>query len=68
MTKEEIATMIAGALFDFGGFLTTRAEAVTVGAAHDAAPVVQLVAAFLESRGLDPAGAADVEHWQDRLC
>lgn len=56
--------LIAGALFDLMGFLTTREHAVTLGAKHDAVPAVDLLKEWAETRGLDLSNA-EVIAWRD---
>ena len=72
-TKKEPATtepvedglplIVAGAIFDFAGFLTTRAEVIEVGSTANAGPVADLVKEWAELRGLSLADAA-VLSWQ----
>lgn len=38
----------AQAIFDFAGWLTTRREAITLSAAHDASPIADLIKEYLE--------------------
>lgn len=53
---------IAGALFDFLGFLTTRDVPTTFGASHDATPAIELLAEWAKTRGLS-LDDADVGGW-----
>jgi hypothetical protein len=53
---------IAGALFDFLGFLTTSDEVWTFSAQHDAAPAVRALEQWAGKRGLSLA-EADVSGW-----
>lgn len=55
--------IVAGAIFDFAGFMTTRSEVIEVGSTAEAGPVADLVKEWAESRGLDLANAA-VLSWQ----
>ena len=55
--------IVAGAIFDFAGFMTTRSEVIEVGSTADAGPVADLVKEWAELRGLDLADAA-VLSWQ----
>lgn len=55
--------IVAGAIFDFAGFMTTRAEVIEVGSTAEAGPVADLVKEWAELRGLDLADAA-VLSWQ----
>lgn len=43
----------AGALYGFGGWITTRYEPVTVGAYEDAAIVAELIDEFIKKQGID---------------
>lgn len=56
--------IIAGALFDFMGFLTTRNEVITLSSHHEAGPAVEALRAFADKRqfNLDEAKVAD---WMD---
>lgn len=58
-------TVIAGALFDFLAWLSTR-DTLVVGAHHDAAPLPELLGEWADTRGLSLAGA-EVQSWQKRL-
>ena len=58
--------VIAGAIFDFAGFLTTRTRVIEVGETANASPVAELVREWAEIRGLSLADAA-VLSWQDLL-
>lgn len=55
--------IVAGAIFDFAGFMTTRSEVIEVGSTAEAGPVADLVKEWAELRGLDLADAA-VLSWQ----
>lgn len=55
--------IVAGAVFDFAGFMTTRSEVIEVGSVAAAGPVAELVKEWAELRGLDLANA-DVLSWQ----
>lgn len=73
MTNEEqevkpldVDNLIAGALFDFVGYLTTRTKAVRLGARHEATPAMVLLTNFAKSRGLDLSGA-EVNRWAELL-
>ena len=55
--------IIAGAIFDFAGFLTTRAKVIEVGSTANAGPVADLVKEWAELRDLNLADAA-VLSWQ----
>lgn len=51
---------IAGAVFDFGAFLTGRPYTITLGASHDTAPIIPLIREWAELRKLD-TGAPNLE-------
>ncbi len=55
--------IVAGAIFDFAGFMTSRSEVLEVGSTAEAGPVADLVKEWAELRGLDLADAA-VLSWQ----
>lgn len=55
---------IAGALFDFAGFLTTREKLIVVGSTADAAPIADLVKEWAGLRELSLDDAA-VRSWQE---
>lgn len=58
--------IIAGALFDFAAYLTTRNETLVLGSGHDAAPIVQALEEWAEDREFDLTDA-DVTHWQTQV-
>ena len=58
--------IVAGALFDFIGFLTTRSEVIKLGASELAPPALEALEEWAKSRGLNLDPAAVVE-WQDQL-
>ena len=64
-THEECRSMIAGALFDFAGYLTTMEQSITVGAKHDTMPVIDALQDWAEKRGNTRAWLdhADVRDW-----
>ena len=53
---------VAGALFDFLGYLTTRESPVTFSTRHSASPAVEVLQAWADKKGLDISDA-DVENW-----
>jgi hypothetical protein len=66
--QEPVAhTVIAGALFDFMGYLTTRKERIVLSAADDAAPAVDAIRDFATKRGLS-LDDAQVREWIDALA
>jgi hypothetical protein len=52
LTRQPSEGVIAGALFDFAGHLTTLAESYEVGARHDASRMVEELKAWASKRGL----------------
>ena len=56
--------IIAGALFDFMGFLTSRNERLMLSSADNASPAVEAITNFAKMRGLS-LDDARVEDWQD---
>lgn len=58
--------VIAGAIFDFAGFLTTRDKVIEVGSTAEAAPIADLVEEWASARGLSLEDAA-VLSWQEWL-
>lgn len=56
--------VIAGALFDFMGWLTSRKERLVLSSADDASPAVEAITEFAKMRGLS-LGDAKVQDWQD---
>lgn len=67
MTNDNREALIAGALFDFAGHLTTMDEVYEVGASRDASRMVAELRAWAKKRGLN-LSAADVVGWQDALA
>jgi hypothetical protein len=56
--------VIAGALFDFMGWLTSRKETLILSSADNASPAVEAITEFAKMRGLSLDGAR-VQDWQD---
>ena len=56
--------VIAGALFDFMGWLTSRKERIVLSGADEAGPAVDAIRDFAKMRGLS-LGDAKVQDWQD---
>jgi hypothetical protein len=56
------AARLAGALFDFAGYLTSHPEVIPVGASAWATPIVDRLVAWAEKRGLSLEDA-DIEGW-----
>ena len=58
--------IIAGALFDFMGYLTSRAERIVLSASDDASPAIDAIRDFAQKRGLSLDDAL-VREWIDEL-
>ena len=58
---------IAGALFDFAGFLSGRQEVLTCSAVHDVVPLVEAVTEFMTLRGVDQNCDPWVKDWKNWL-
>ena len=56
--------VIAGALFDFMGWLTSRKERIVLSGADEAGPAVDAIRDFAKMRGLS-LDDAKVQDWQD---
>jgi len=54
---------IAGVLFDFMGWLTSREKRLTLSSTDEASPAVEAITEFAKMRGLS-LHDAQVEHWQ----
>jgi hypothetical protein len=54
---------IAGVLFDFMGWLTSREKRLTLSSTDEAGPAVEAITEFAKMRGLSLQDA-QVEHWQ----
>ena len=64
MTEDEV---IAGALFDFMGWLTSRKERIVLSSADEASPAVDAIKDFAKMRGLS-LDNAQVQTWQEALA
>lgn len=60
-------TVIAGAVFDFMGYLTFRKERIVLSAADEASPAVDAISDFATKRGLSLDNAR-VRDWVDALA
>jgi hypothetical protein len=58
--------VIAGALFDFMGWLTSRPKRIMLSSADDASPAVDAIRDFAKMRGLS-LDDAQVQSWQEAL-
>jgi hypothetical protein len=62
--QEPVAhSVVAGALFDFMGWLTSRDKRLTLSSTDEASPAVEAITEFAKMRGLRLEDA-HVEHWQ----
>lgn len=59
--------MIAGALFDFMAWLTSRPKRIMLSSADDASPAVDAIKDFAKLRGLS-LDDAQVQNWQEALA
>ena len=59
-----VQAVIAGALFDFMGWLTTRKERLILSSTDDASPAADAIKVFAEMRGLS-LNDARVQDWQN---
>jgi len=65
--QEPVAhSVVAGALFDFMGWLTSRDKRLMLSSTDEATPAVEAIAEFAKMRGL-LLEDAQVEHWQATL-
>jgi len=64
MTKDEV---IAGALFDFMGWLTSRKKRIVLSSVDEASPAVDAIKDFAKMRGLS-LDNAQVQTWQEALA
>lgn len=58
---------VAGVLFDFMGWLTSRKERLVLSSSDEASPAVEAITEFAKMRGLSLADA-DVQSWQQALA
>ena len=62
--RETRQAIIAGALFDFMGWLTSRKERIVLSFSDEASPAVNAIRDFAKMRGLS-LDDAQVQDWQD---
>lgn len=66
--QEPVAhSIVAGALFDFMGWLTTRRERLVLSSVDNASPAADAIKDFAEMRGLSISDA-EVQRWQEHLA
>lgn len=66
MSSEKLDSVVAGAILDFMGWLTTRPERLTLSGTDDAAPATEAVKEFLTMRGVDQDRAPMIFNWPGR--
>ena len=64
--SDGLPLVVAGAIFDFAGYMTTRSKVIEVGSTAEAGPVADLVKDWAKLRGLSLDDAA-VLSWQEWL-
>ena len=62
--QEALQQIIAAALYDFGGFITTRQKQLVASATDNAADTVEALKEFMEKRGINPCQDVPVLSWQ----
>jgi len=66
--QEPVAhSIVAGALFDFMGWLTSRRERLVLSSTDDAAPAADAIREFAQMRSLS-INDAQVQEWQEHLA
>ena len=66
MSAEKLDHVVAGAIFDFIGYLTSRSEVLVLSKKHDVAPAVEAIQEFLTLRGVDQQCEPMVSEWHGR--
>lgn len=66
MSKESLDHVVAGAIFDFMGWLTTREERLTLSSSDNASPAADAIKEFLTLRGVDMTGEPMIFLWPAR--
>lgn len=66
MSQEKLDHVIAGALYDFVGWLTTRPERLILSSTDDAAPAAEVVKDFLTMRGVAQDCEPMIHYWPAR--
>ena len=66
MSQEKLDHVVAGAIFDFMGWLTTRQEKLVLSSADDAAPAAEAVKGFLTMRGVAQDCEPMIHDWPAR--
>lgn len=66
MSQEKLDHVVAGAIYDFMGWLTTRPEKLTLSSSDDAAPAAESVKVFLMLRGVAQDCEPMIHDWPGR--
>lgn len=66
MSHEKLDHVVAGAIYDFMGWLTTRPEKITLSSTNDAAPAAEAVKDFLTMRGVAQDCEPMIQDWSTR--
>ena len=66
MSQEKLDHVVAGAIFDFMGWLTTRQEKLVLSSADDVAPAAEAVKEFLTMRGVAQDCEPMIHDWPAR--
>ena len=66
MSQEKLDHVVAGAIFDFMGWLTTRQEKLVLSSVDDAAPAAEAVKEFLTMRGVAQDCEPMIHDWPAR--
>ena len=64
--KNKIEPVVAGAIFDFAGFIITRPGSLSFGSSQNATPMVKLIEEWAASRNLN-LDEPLVQSWQDAI-
>jgi hypothetical protein len=65
-SETENSRMVAGALFDFIGFLTSLEEEITFSSHHEVQPAISILQKFAYQHKLS-LEEADVLYWQEKI-
>lgn len=66
MNHFDIHRIVAGAIYDFAGFLTVQKEELKLGSMHDCVPLVDALTRWAEIRNLYVLDA-DLQNWNQWL-
>jgi len=65
-SKTSVNDIVAGAIFDLMGMLTTRQEPLTLSLVHHSSPAVDAIREFAKLRGLN-LDSPDIMSWNEKL-